>query len=891
MKDHWSAGAAGSSEQSTGNSADAYFADNGWAEVHRTTLPGREKTTYPVEGLPVSPPSRAYLKSAVSGIYLHQKTAIEKFLAAQNVCLTTGTASGKSLPYYVAALEVLHRSPESRVLVIYPLKALGREQEDRWKRAIRASGLNVSVGRIDGQVHVSARPDIVRRCRVLIMTPDIIHAWVLSGAGNRFIVDLLRQTRLIVVDEVHNYSGVFGSNAALLFRRVHHLMNLLGNSPRYLCASATISDPEHHLRKLLGVSFELVGSEFDTSPKYGADLRLVAPPRKSDLLSEVSRFLQFLARKTKTRFLAFVDSRKQAEQIASIVARTIGQEDDDEDEQTASQGLEHLNVLPFRAGYEERDRDLIQDRLNSGTLRGVVSTSALELGIDIPHLDSAVLIGVPSSLTSFFQRIGRIGRHKPGQVFVVNTGSIYDEAVFREPESLLKRPLAESALYLENVRLQYIHALCLARHEGEHDQVAQYIKGHEKGQFTTKVEWPEGFVELCEKERRGEIPIDLQAMKSESGDDPNHVYPLRDVESQYKVELHQGPNKEMLGSLSHSQLMREAYPGAVYYYATRPLRVYRIWQQSKLVVVRQEKRYTTKPNKLPTLVFPNFSEGNVYGAKQFGDLVVVECNLQVRETVTGYKERRGNSELITNYPTDFAQAGIAFDLPRFTRNFFTTGVLLTHPALSRQNVKAEGLAPLVYEAFVMAVPFERQDINFAADKHRSAKGPITEGTQFLALYDQTYGSLHLTGRLMEDDVLRLVLSTCLELAENNEEIHRAGETLTALREIAACVDGPGVALGVFGGGAGVAQPSGTRVQVILPGSKGLSVHRNNEDFEVKKIQFHPSVHGLAYRGNFLSTKDSEVLEFLPISDLIPVPGESELGWYDYDLGEIVDGNG
>ena len=116
------------------------------------------------------------MRSSVSGVYLHQKVAIESYLGGDNVCLTTGTASGKSLAYYVAALETLHRSRDSTVLVIYPLKALGREQEGRWERALKAAGMDVRVGRIDGQVPVVSRPEIVKRCRVLIMPPDIIRA-------------------------------------------------------------------------------------------------------------------------------------------------------------------------------------------------------------------------------------------------------------------------------------------------------------------------------------------------------------------------------------------------------------------------------------------------------------------------------------------------------------------------------------------------------------------------------------------------------------------------------------------------------------------------------------------------------------------------------------------
>lgn len=206
-------------------------------------------------------------------------------------------------------------------------------------------------------------------------------------------------------------------------------------------------------------------------------------------------------------------------------------------------------------------------------------------------------------------------------------------------------------------------------------------------------------------------------------------------------------------------------------------------------------------------------------------------------------------------------------------------------------MKADGLAALLYEAFVMAVPFERQDIKFAADKHRAARGPISEGSQFLAVYDQTYGSLHLTSRLMEDGVLRQVLKTCLDLAEIEEAMKQSSESITGLEEIRKCLDNPGVSLVLVGGQLAQPQAAGSRVQVILPGSKGLSTHRNNEEFEVQKAQFHPSVNGLAYRGKYITTTEENVVEFLPITALVPVPGESRLGYYDYDLGEILEQSG
>lgn len=865
-----------------------FLTSNGWNTVHMLQIPPRKEEVFRIDDLLISESSKSFLANSFpKGVYWHQKQAIEKLLAGGNICITTGAASGKSLPFYVAAIEQLIKTPSSRIVAIYPLKALGREQEDRWKKALRNAGITAEVGRIDGQVPMALRPTIVRNSKVLILTPDIIHAWLLSNLSDRFILNFLRSVSLIVIDEVHNYTGVFGSNAAFLFRRMQHIMNLLGASPKYICASATISEPTKHLKKLFGLEFTLIGSEFDTSPKHEIEILLLVPPRSTDLLTEVSNLLQQLATQTSSRFLAFVDSRKQTEHISSILARS---QDVDEERRTGfiPDHLEELNVLPYRAGYEERDRDIIQDRLSQGSLNGVVSTSALELGIDIPFLDVGVLIGVPHSSTSLHQRIGRIGRHSKGKVIVINAGDVYDEAVFRNPESFLNRPMAEGALYLENARIQYIHALCLARHGGEHDQICSALNISEELEFTSPIDWPDGFIELCKRERLGEIPGDLQSMKAESGEDPNHTFPLRDVESQFKVELKQGPDLRSLGSLSYGQLMREAYPGAVYYYTTKSFRVHKVNIFSKLVQVRQERRYTTRPQALPTLVFPNLTHGNIYRSSKYGDdLIVLECNLQIRESICGFKERRGPNEFTCSYPTDPVKTGVFFNMPRFTRNYFTTGVVITHPVLNKEKVNCEALAALLYEVFLILIPFERRDINFAVDKHRIQRGPIAEGGRFLAIYDQTYGSLRLSGRILEEDVLQKTLQGTIELLQDREVLEVDSETVTAIKSLynsslEKFSDLPfePVPLQV---------PSSKYERIILPGSKGLNIKRNNEEFEVDAVFFNPSFGSLCYRGTHTSIPDEKGKITIPIKSLVEIPGESKTGFYNYDTGEIETG--
>lgn len=875
-----------------------FWAENGWRLVRTFTKPGRLQQFFDAGELDLSGPSRRYLDALYpQGLYLHQLEAIQHYLQGWDVGLTTGTASGKSLPFYVAAIEALVRDPGARVLAMYPLKALAREQEQRWADALGKAGWpRYGVVRLDGDVPVSRRVSLLRKAAVVVATPDIVHAWLLPNIGDSTVWRFINRLRVVVVDEVHVYTGVFGSNAAFLFRRLEHLMALAGQRVAYMAASATMRDSAAHLRALCGRDFHIVDEGYDTSGRQELKVHLVNPPGPRDIMSAVSSFLQVMAAGTTARFITFVDSRKQTELMATIIARSQ-QKNPEGGAEEPLPGFEHLkrlDVLPYRAGLEEHDRAIIQDRLASGTLKGVVATSALELGIDIPHLDAGVLVGVPRSGTSLMQRIGRVGRQVPGTVIIINNGDVYSEAMFRKPGEVFDRPLAEGALYLENPRIQYIHAMCLARSGGEHDQAAIRAGDLTEGPFSSPVPWPPGFVELCARERAGEIPPDLQSMKMEAGDTPHHTYPLRDVESQLNVEYQHGPEVDRLGSLSFGQVLREAYPGAVYYYATRPYRVYQVLVRARTVKVRAERYYTTTPQMLPTQVFPNLSPGNVHRATRQGELFLVETNLQIREAVCGYKERRGPTEIVERYPLESAVTGISYPQEFFTRNYFTTGVIVVHSAFLRSGISTNHLAELLYECFLIEVPFERQDINWAAGRLKVPRGPFQEGTSFIAVFDQTYGSLRLSGRLMEPGVIRNVLLRAQELSNTGTLAELNNETIECLSEMACSAELPGEDMvGEIAGSdesitCGAAATEGRLVPVILPGSFGLDRMKDNEEFYVEAVFFSPR-DGLRYRGRRPSDTEATVKITLPVQNVLVVPGESKVGWYDLETGEVLEG--
>lgn len=960
-----------------------FFENNHWHIVDVLGTEGRQAEILPVDDLPLAQPTRTFLQKAYpDGIYRHQKEALEKTLAGENICLVTGTASGKSLVFQAAAVDRLARNPKARVMAIYPMKALGNEQRERWMKTLVNAGmvpenapdLENLVGRIDGNVPPGFRLGILERSRVVVFTPDIIHAWLFSNLGQPQVINFLRDVQLIVVDEVHSYSGVFGSNSAFLFRRLQHLLGLLGAHPQFICASATITRPAAHLRSLFGQDFALIGPEHDTSPRFPLQVVLAEPSGTERFLEEVVRLLDDLTHQSQSRFIAFVDSRKQVELITSILNRLQrdaakaaaataaaaseaeatalleaeaaeaagesaeesngtarpaskgagrktqvrqspgwGRSSKKKDEEESSpydepdlEGevtgvLQQLNVLPYRAGYEDHDRRQIQERLANGTLNGVVSTSALELGIDIPHLDICVLIGVPGSATSLQQRIGRIGRHGPGTVVVINGGDVHDQAVFAHPKSFFQRPLAESTLYLENEHIQYIHALCLARNGGEHDQVLEAASKTEakaaalyarrtKLLFNSPVDWPKNFIALCQKERAGETPRHLVSLRLEAHERPNYTFPLRDVESQFKVERRDGPNVSSMGSLSFAQLMREAYPGAIYYYATIPYRVTRVNLKAKVVTVRREKRYTTQPQKTLPAVFPQLSLEGIFSAVRQGGLTNMEINLLVRESIRGVTEQRGRSESLYPYPLP-REMGYYQDQPYFSRNFFTTGIVVTHPALDAEGVNLELAAVIFYEAFMLMFPFDRQDIGFAADHLRIAREPFfPSGLPFLTIFDQTYGSLRLSARLLEPGMLGKVLTEATLLGAQQENLVRAPATLGALAEMAqAAFHDPREGL-IFGNpdqqdsakGRDARDPEQWE-RVVVPGSKGLMV-RTNEEFEVIRILNTPA--GISYEGTPSSMQGTGASVMPLIMDVAEIPGETEAGWYNIQTGAL-----
>jgi len=850
----------------------------GFATVAHFPIPKREGRTINIAPLNLSEHTTVFLNNKVQGnIWEHQYSAIELAKQNQNVCLTTSTSSGKSYVFYSAGIERISNNPQARIIAVYPLKALGVQQEENWINALIAANLpNVEVGRIDGDVGGEQRRNILRECNVIIITPDTIHTFLLGKLSDHNytndIKQFLAKTEMVVIDEVHTYKGIFGSNAAYLYRRLNHAIDVLsGNVPKYIAASATISDPENHLFKITGLNFEIVNN--DSSPNNASDILLIQP-QDGDGFSSINELVQYFAQDTTYKGITFLDSRKMVEQIAAGDKRKLR---DDEEDEILNPFNNIDRVVPFRSGYNKDDASEIQSILMNGLAKCIVTTSALEMGIDIKELDLCILYGIPYSSTSLYQRIGRVGRvgcQNDGLVIIVNDGSIRSNTIFQEPRLLFNIPNAEGALYLENETLQNIHALCFAEQNGEYDNVVNDIEN-----FSTNIQFPDQFISLCNSVRSRITTTTYDDIREKGGVYPQLNFPIRDLEPQFKVIQTNGNQEYQKGNLSRSQVQREAYPGAMYYYMGTGYRVTRIQENDRIVYVRRERQYYTKPLQIPATVFPQLTGDKIYNALRYSNLKIIESELLIYERINGFLERRGGADpLRINYPlTGNVPDRVYYNKTDFSRTYKTTGVVISHPILLNQGVNVEVITQLIYEVFLLHIPFEQQDISCAKGRFRPNELGFETNASFIAIYDQSYGSLRLTRRLIDFEDMKKVIDKAYELISTPEAVFSFIEpddlnpaTIEALEILRDELNQPQEELNFAGL---------NNICVIRPGSHGL--HQGNVLTVINVVS---TPIGLKYIlrttvNNAAATRQVRIEEVEPSED-------SQMGIFNFETYEV-----
>jgi DEAD/DEAH box helicase domain-containing protein len=436
------------------------------ALVHVERIPARSSNfAEPARALPPE------LEEALGGLeverlYLHQARALNLAREGKHVCVVTGTASGKTLCYNLPVLERLLNDADGHALYLFPTKALAQDQRRALSRLIEASpptgsggrpGLRDSVrlGVYDGDTSRSARRKLRETGNLILSNPDMLHQGILPYHAKwaRFLSGL----RYIVIDEMHTYRGVFGSHVALVLRRLRRLCSHYGADPTFILCSATVRNPGEHAQALLGLPVSVVDE--DGAPRGPRTLAFWNPRRiEGDPLERHSSNVEGMR-----LFAACLSAGAQAILFtkARVVAELIYRYAREWFLDNAPRYADR--VRPYRAGYLPEERRAIERSLFSGELRGVISTNALELGIDVGSLDAAVLVGFPPTIASTWQQMGRAGRkNDPALALVVAYDDPVDQYLMRHPEYFFEQTPEAAVIDAHNPYLLASHLACAA---------------------------------------------------------------------------------------------------------------------------------------------------------------------------------------------------------------------------------------------------------------------------------------------------------------------------------------------------------------------------------------------------------------------------------------------
>jgi DEAD/DEAH box helicase domain-containing protein len=441
----------------TGGLSDRADTPDGWVTAIRRMAPrSAQHSTFP-EG--VEPSLRQVLAArGISELYTHQAAAVGHALAGRNVVITTPTASGKTLCYNAPVLSAILRDPSARALYLFPTKALAQDQlaelhalSDELSRVVEAE---IGVFTYDGDTPQDARRAIRGRAHVVLSNPDMIHSGILPHHPRW--AKLFENLRYVVIDELHAYRGVFGSHLTNVLRRMRRVCQHYGSNPTFICSSATIANPKDLAEALVEQPFELVSES--GAPRGEKFFLFINPPvvnrqlgiRRSYVAETRRIAAEFLKRKL--QLIVFAQSRLTTEILTTYLKDDFG----------GTPGTPE-QIRGYRGGYLPQRRREIEKGLREGTVRAVVSTNALELGIDIGALDVCVMAGYPGTIAATWQRAGRAGRRsgRSAAVLVASSAPL-DQFVVRNPSYFFDAPPEHALINPDNLHILVDHVKCAA---------------------------------------------------------------------------------------------------------------------------------------------------------------------------------------------------------------------------------------------------------------------------------------------------------------------------------------------------------------------------------------------------------------------------------------------
>lgn len=419
--------------------------------IHHKTI--AEKAAVYSEFPEVLHPSirRALQSRGIAQLYSHQRTAFDNTYHGKSITAVTPTASGKSLCYHLPVLQSILEDASSRAIYLFPTKALAQDQLTDLHGLIEASGEDILSYTYDGDTAPGLRTKVRKSGHIVLTNPDMLHSGILPHHTKW--VSLFENLKYIIVDELHTYKGVFGSHVAHVLRRLKRICNYYGSDPIFICTSATIANPKELAESLTNTDMQLIDN--NGAPAGKKNFLFYNPPivhptfgvRRSAAL-EV-RDLAALLYRAEVQTIVFAKSRVRVEMLVTYMKELTKKKLFDE------------SVMGYRGGYLPSERRKIEKGLRDGTIQTVVSTNALELGIDIGQLQACIMTGYPGNIASALQQAGRAGRRQDEALIIyVAQSTALDQYIIEHPDYLLGQAPEEARIHPDNMFILMDHLKC-----------------------------------------------------------------------------------------------------------------------------------------------------------------------------------------------------------------------------------------------------------------------------------------------------------------------------------------------------------------------------------------------------------------------------------------------
>jgi len=571
----------------------------------------------------------------IERLYSHQAAAFDLASANKDVVVTTGTGSGKTLCYNLPVLHALLSEPAAKALYLFPTKALTQDQLGKL-RELTPPGIEMQT--YDGDTPRSERAAIRRKAHIILSNPDMLHTGILPNHASW--TKFLKNLRFLVLDELHAYSGVFGSHVALVISRLLRLCAWHGNHPQIISCSASIRNPLELFRSLTGREAELV--ERDGSPRGVRMFVFWNPPsigegyRKSSI-AETARLMSTLVRMG-VRALVFSQSRIASELVLSYAKKEL---------EEASPALSKV-IESYRGGYTPQERRQIERRLFHGEIFALSTTNAMELGVDIGSLDAVVINGYPGSVSSLRQQGGRAGRGaKDGLAIFVARDDPLEQFLMRHPEIAWEGKAESVRIHPGNPYVLAPHLICAA---------------HEKPISVSELDaFPPQSLDMLESlEKEGTLERRSGMWFFPRSESPAAEIGLRSSGREFTIFS----NGKVLGSLEEWRAYHSAHEGAIYMHRGENYLVTNLdLRAGKVEVENVTADYYTQ-SLVTTSVYP---EGQIR-KKEFSGGGMIYLTLKVTNSVDGYlKKSLKTNEVISREaldlpPYSFRTLGLCFDV-------------------------------------------------------------------------------------------------------------------------------------------------------------------------------------------------------------------------------------